>query len=67
MTRKLRTGIFAALTALTLGFGGAQALAAPADADAGARRCDPEACDRRCLREFGVLGFCDGRGCWCRS
>ena len=62
----LRRAVFAAATVAALGFGAAQALASPAaPADGSARRCDPEACQRRCARE-GLFGFCDGRGCWCR-
>lgn len=61
----LRKTTFAAMTAAALAFGGSQAMASPAQADGGARRCDPEACTRKCAME-GLYGFCDGRGCWCR-
>ena len=58
----LRKATFAAVTAAALAFGGSQAMASPAE-KAEARRCDPEACARRCAP---LVGFCDGRGCWCR-
>ena len=64
MTRKLRTGIFAALTTLALGFGAGQALAAPSGADA-LRGCTPDSCEKKCQTQYGVSGFCTGRGCWC--
>jgi hypothetical protein len=61
----LRRICFAAAMVTALGFGGAQALAAPASDAPAARRCQPDTCERRCQREFGAPGFCDGRGCRC--
>ena len=62
--RKIRTTLFAAAVSASLAFGGAQALAAPA-APAGARGCTPESCQKKCQTQYGVDGFCTGRGCWC--
>ncbi|HEX8904669.1 MAG TPA: hypothetical protein VF771_07490 [Longimicrobiaceae bacterium] len=61
-TTMLRRGAFAALTAAALGFGTAQALAAPARPNTEFRGCTQESCDKRCAP---LSGFCDGRGCWC--
>ena len=62
----IRKVAFAAAMTAALAFGGRQAIAMPVEAtDTQARRCDPDACTRRCARE-GLFGFCDGRGCWCR-
>ncbi|HEX6750427.1 MAG TPA: hypothetical protein VF092_24250 [Longimicrobium sp.] len=58
----LRRGAFAALMAAALGFGAAQAVAAPARANAGFRGCSQVACDNKCAPQ---IGFCDGRGCRC--
>jgi hypothetical protein len=63
MTKKLRTGMFAAATTLALGFGAAQAFAAPSAAEL--RGCTPDSCQNRCQTQYGVDGFCTGRGCWC--
>ncbi|HEX2201807.1 MAG TPA: hypothetical protein VHG91_00845 [Longimicrobium sp.] len=62
--RKIRAGLFAAAVAASLGFGGAQALAAPASF-AQTRGCTPESCQKKCQTQHGVDGFCTGRGCWC--
>ena len=64
MKRKMTRGIFGAAVAAAMGFGALQALAAPAaDAQALSRRCTQESCEKRCAP---LIGFCDGRGCWCR-
>jgi hypothetical protein len=60
----LRRGLFAVATAATLGFGGSQALASPAEAETRAQ-CNPDTCTERCARE-GLVGLCSGRGCYCR-
>lgn len=63
-TRRLA---LAALAAAALGFGGSQALAAPAP-DAGARGvCDPAICNRICQAIPGSIGgFCTSNGsCVC--
>lgn len=66
MRRRMMRGLLAATFAAAMGFGGAQAMAAPAAAEASvAARCDPEACAQRCARE-GLTGLCSGRGCYCR-
>ncbi|HEX8244758.1 MAG TPA: hypothetical protein VF541_14725 [Longimicrobium sp.] len=60
----LRRGAFAAMVAAALGFGAAQAVAAPARAGAGFRGCSQASCDNKCA-QTGQAGFCDGRGCRC--
>jgi hypothetical protein len=64
-TTLLRRTLFAAGVAATLGFGAAQAVAAPARAGSGFRGCSQSACDMKCAKT-GQIGFCDGRGCSCR-
>jgi hypothetical protein len=63
----VRRWVFGAGTAAALGFGGAQALAAPAHAR-GAKVCDDAVCDRVCdLTNRGLGGFCGPTGicvCW---
>jgi hypothetical protein len=62
----IRKAAFAAAVTAAMAFGGRQAVAAPVAVDNTRQRaCDPDACTRRCARE-GLIGFCDGRGCWCR-
>lgn len=61
----VRRWVFGAATVAALGFGGTQALAAPAPAAPREDVCD-DACDRLCktLNSFG--GFCNERGiCFC--
>jgi hypothetical protein len=63
----MRKWVFGAATAAALGFGGTQALAAPAPAAEGARVCNPTVCNRICQAIPGSIGgFCtpDG-GCSC--
>ncbi|HEX8693307.1 MAG TPA: hypothetical protein VF746_12850 [Longimicrobium sp.] len=64
-TAILRRGLFAAGLAATLGFGAVQALASPARADAGFRGCTQDSCEKKCQTQYGVSGFCEGRGCRC--
>jgi hypothetical protein len=68
MTKTMqRTGrlSLAALTAVALGFGGAQAVASPATAEA--RVCNPQVCNRVCQAIPGSIGgFCTADGsCQC--
>ena len=64
MKRMITRGLFAATVAASLGFGAAQAVAAPAEARAKAvAGCTPESCATRCAP---LAGFCSGRGCYCR-
>jgi hypothetical protein len=63
MKRSITRGFFAAGVAAALGFGAAQAAAAPSAASV--RGCTPESCQTRCQTQYGVDGFCTGRGCWC--
>ena len=64
MKRMLTSGLLAAGFAVAMGFGVAQAVAAPA-ADARAAACQPDVCTERCARD-GLIGICSGRGCYCR-
>jgi hypothetical protein len=65
MTRGARGWLFAAGVMAALGFGGAQAMAAPA-ADAQARACNPTGCNARCQAQGGISGRCTDAGlCAC--
>ncbi len=64
MKRKMTHGVLAAAFAAAMGFGAAQALAAPSP-QAKAAACQPDVCTERCARE-GLTGICSGRGCYCR-
>jgi hypothetical protein len=64
MKRNVTRGMLAAAFAAAMGFGAAQAVAAPA-AEAKAAACQPDVCTERCARE-GLTGICSGRGCYCR-
>jgi hypothetical protein len=61
----VRRGVFAVLTAAALGFGGAQAFAAPAAAQDSMRACSAGACSRDCRRAGADGGFCDQGACIC--
>lgn len=63
MKRTMMRGVLAAGFAASLGFGVAQAVAAPA-AQGRAAACQPDVCTERCARD-GLIGICSGRGCWC--
>ena len=63
-----RRWVFAAGVLGTLGFGAAQAVAAPAAPGARdqARACNPEGCDRSCRAQGGFSGRCTDAGlCAC--
>jgi hypothetical protein len=68
-TKVLRTGLFATMTAAALGFGGAQAFAAPAGVS-DARACAPAPfnnCPEYCQSIGYDTGTCVGGGyckCW---
>ena len=63
---QLRRGVFGAAVALSLGFGGSQALASPAPRVDGPPRCDPTWCDRICRAIGAFSGSCtEGGGCAC--
>lgn len=64
---RMRRWVFGAGTVAALGFGGAQAMAAPAAADAEARVCNPQVCNRICQAIPGSIGgFCTSDGsCQC--
>jgi hypothetical protein len=63
----VRRWVFGAGTVAALGFGGAQAFAAPAPA-APEKVCNEQVCDRICdLTNRGLGGFCSSTGvcvCW---
>lgn len=64
----MRRWVFGAATAAALGFGGAQAMAAPAPAARAPDVCSEAVCDRVCdLANRGLGGFCSTTGicvCW---
>jgi hypothetical protein len=64
----VRRWVFCAGMVAALGFGGAQALAAPAPSARGEKVCDDAVCDRVCdLTNRGLGGFCSSTGicvCW---
>ena len=66
--RGIQRWTLAAAVAASLGFGAAQAMAAPSAPAAGARHCDPARCDANCKKSLpgstgvcvgGTRGFCD--------
>ena len=63
MKRMVTRGFFAAAVAAAMGFGAAQAVAAPAENAGMVRGCTQESCAKRCAP---LTGFCEPRGCWCR-
>lgn len=64
-SRTMRRRVFGAMTAAALGFGGAQAFAAPAPAAPG-KACSDELCNQVCLAASNHGGFCSTRGlCVC--
>ncbi|HEU0053063.1 MAG TPA: hypothetical protein VFQ39_07790 [Longimicrobium sp.] len=63
-SERIRRWGFALLTAGALGFGGTQALAAPAAGD-DARACSPNGCDRACRAQGGISGRCNNGACLC--
>ncbi len=65
-SKTVRRWVFGAGTAAALGFGGAQALAAPAPASTGEKVCNDEVCRQVCLAANNNGGFCSTRGlCVC--
>ena len=66
MARQLRRGAFGAGVALSLAFGGSQALASPSPAIDAGPKCDPTWCDRICRAIGAFSGTClEGGGCAC--
>jgi hypothetical protein len=62
--RRARGWLFGAGLAAALGFGGAQAVAAPAPA--AARACNPAGCNQSCQAQGGISGRCTDAGlCAC--
>ena len=63
--RKLRGWLFGVGLAAALGFGGAQAVAAPAPGGE-ARACNPTGCNASCQAQGGISGRCTDAGlCAC--
>ena len=65
---KAKGWLFGAGLAVALGFGGVQAVAAPAPAAARdeMRACNPTGCDRSCRAQGGISGRCTDAGlCAC--
>lgn len=67
MTGTVRRCLFGAGTAVALGFGGAQALAAPTPQVRAEKVCDEQVCDLICdPTGRGGCGFCSSTGiCFC--
>ncbi|HST63287.1 MAG TPA: hypothetical protein VLK84_31540 [Longimicrobium sp.] len=64
--KTMRRWVFGAGMAAALGFGGAQALAAPAPAAQGEKVCRDEVCNQVCLAANNNGGFCSSQGlCVC--
>ena len=63
MKQTMTRGLLAAAFVAAMGFGAAQAVAAPGATRAAA--CQQDVCTRRCA-EDGLTGICSGRGCYCR-
>jgi hypothetical protein len=65
--KTMRRCVFGAGTVMALGFGGAQAVAAPAPVASAEKVCDEALCDRICdLTNRGLGGFCSSTGiCVC--
>lgn len=63
---QFRRGVFGAAVALSLGFGGSQALASPAPSVDPGPKCDPDWCDFLCRAIGAHSGTClEGGGCAC--
>lgn len=71
MTIRLRNALFAACTAVALGFGATQAAASPAEqAPRGERTCSLSQCSQYCRYQwctpgFRCYGYCEGGVCYC--
>lgn len=65
MKRNMTRGLLAAAFAGAMGFGAAQAVAAPSDGPQAAAACQQDVCTRKCAQQ-GLTGLCSGRGCYCR-
>ena len=64
--RRLRRGVYGAAVALSLGFGGSQALASPAPEVAAGPKCTLDWCDRVCKAIGAHSGTClKDEGCAC--
>lgn len=65
-TTAVRRWVFGAGMTVALGFGGAQAFAAPAPASAGEGVCNERLCDRLCQSVGSIGGHCNPDGfCVC--
>ena len=59
---RIRSAAFSLVTVLALGFGAAQAFAAPVAKPAAALYCSPTSCDLNCRQRGAAGGFCEDRG-----
>jgi hypothetical protein len=65
-TMQLRRGVFGAAVALSLAFGGSQAMASPSPTVDAGPKCDNTWCDRICRAIGAFSGQCtEGGGCAC--
>ncbi|HEX5871557.1 MAG TPA: hypothetical protein VFY65_14120 [Longimicrobium sp.] len=63
---KVRGWLLGVGMAAALGFGGAQAAAAPAAAQSEMRACNPTGCNQSCRAQGGISGRCTDAGlCAC--
>lgn len=65
MKPTITRGVLAMAFAAAMGFGAAQAVAAPEAGARAAAACQQDVCTEKCARE-GLTGICSGRGCYCR-
>ncbi|HEX6748409.1 MAG TPA: hypothetical protein VF092_14020 [Longimicrobium sp.] len=65
--KRIHRGIFAAVLAGALGFGGARAFASTAAPAPASRACHPQGCNASCEARFGPFasGQCMGGECFC--
>lgn len=64
ITKRMQGAVLALATVASLGFGAAQALAAPREA-AAAERCTDYTCRSRCINLGYAGGSCSGASCVC--
>ncbi len=62
--KQARNALAALALTASLGFGAAQAFAAPAGHEA-ARACNPKACNKQCQAQGGIEGRCNNGQCLC--
>jgi len=60
-----RNAMAALALAASLGFGAAQAFAAPAAGHEAARACNAKGCNAQCQAQGGIEGRCNNGACLC--